>query len=92
MTVVVALRYFSVIASAAKQSISPLAEAWIASSLTLLAMTGMSCGFAEYPHKRDVTLPWRHAKSSGNRQRDPGLADFGHAHVKGDFSIQIDGD
>src|SRR6476620_4898748 len=30
-----------VIASEAKQSMSPLAEAWIASSLSLLAMTGM---------------------------------------------------
>jgi hypothetical protein len=31
-----------VIASAAKQSISPLVEAWIASSQVLLAMTGIA--------------------------------------------------
>jgi hypothetical protein len=33
------VRFLSVIASEAKQSISPLAEAWIASSQSLLAMT-----------------------------------------------------
>jgi hypothetical protein len=32
----------SVIASKAKQSIVPLAESWIASSLALLAMTGIA--------------------------------------------------
>src|ERR1700675_2097894 len=35
------VRVFDVIASEAKQSISPLAEKWIASSLPLLAMTGV---------------------------------------------------
>ncbi|MBR1213131.1 hypothetical protein JQ641_21260 [Bradyrhizobium sp. JYMT SZCCT0180] len=33
--------FWFVIASEAKQSIYPLAEAWIASSQTLLAMTGL---------------------------------------------------
>jgi hypothetical protein len=33
---------FYVIASEAKQSIVPQAERWIASSLTLLAMTGVA--------------------------------------------------
>jgi hypothetical protein len=36
-----------VIASAAKQSMLPLAETWIASSLTLLAMTGLAAGACE---------------------------------------------
>ncbi|NOJ40107.1 hypothetical protein [Bradyrhizobium australiense] len=36
---VVWVAHLAVIASEAKQSIAPLAEAWIASSLSLLAMT-----------------------------------------------------
>ncbi|MDE5452368.1 hypothetical protein GWE18_05680 [Bradyrhizobium sp. CSA112] len=91
MTVVVALRYFTVIASEAKQSISRLAETWIASSLQrkialqfcreLLAMTEIGRRVLDTPHvwgRRafgEVQI-----LPAGSRTGD--LTDISHGHVK----------
>ena len=44
-----------VIASEAKQSMSQRAEAWIASSLSLLAMTTVGCNFA-FPRRKGARV------------------------------------
>jgi hypothetical protein len=79
----------TVIASEAKQSISRLAETWIASLRS--QRRGMGRGVLDTPHVWGRARRWRGARSF-EPVAQTGLTDASHAQVKGRFRVQIDND